>query len=125
MFEPLRKFFDYNVPATSKVNWKQRFTYQGTSSVLNDFTVYFCYDNDKQSVEFDNILKGKEFLKKVRWYYINNHNADLVAITINGTKSNVGLNYKNFCQGDNPWNKRDFKKLCKMHDVRILYNDKE
>lgn len=109
----------------SVINWRQCFNSRGHCTVNNRSWALEILDNEAHSIETQNLMTGKEFLKQIDRYYLNNKNCELVSIMLEGYKSNLGLEHKNIRQGDVKLNKRQFKKLFKLYKVMVLWNEIE
>lgn len=111
------------------VNAKSSYTIQGVAYYSTKEGISFVTEEDqrkKRTVEFEEMLSGLDFLSKVSWYWIHDNNTKLVGIIIDGHQANIRLQYKEFDQrikqDDIPVTPKEFKKICRKNDVKVLFN---
>lgn len=106
----------------SIINWSQCFNSKGDCTVNKVNWTLEILNHNQEKITVQNLMTGKEFLKQVDRHYLKNSNCKLVSIMLEGYRSDLGIHYKGIEQDHAQLNKRQFKKLCKLYKVVILWN---
>jgi hypothetical protein len=106
-------------------NLSQYFNSQGECLVHETNHSLEILNHNKEQIAVQNLMTGKEFLKQVNRCYLNDNNCKLASIMLEGYRSNLGLQYKGINQGEQCMTKRQFKKIFKLFNTIVLWNNVE